>query len=47
MRARLAFALSLAIEFDCYLIDEIILVGIRISSENVIMNYLKSVPIDQ
>ena len=25
--ARLAFALSLAIEFDCYLIDEIILVG--------------------
>jgi len=27
MRARLAFALSLAIEFQCYLIDEIILVG--------------------
>lgn len=27
MRARLAFALSLAIEFDCYLIDEILLVG--------------------
>lgn len=27
MRARLAFALSLAIEFECYLIDEIILVG--------------------
>lgn len=27
MRARLAFAMSLAIEFDCYLIDEIILVG--------------------
>jgi len=27
MRARLSFALSLAIEFDCYLIDEIILVG--------------------
>lgn len=27
MKARLAFALSLAIEFDCYLIDEIILVG--------------------
>ena len=27
MRARLAFALSLAIEFDCYLIDEIIAVG--------------------
>jgi capsular polysaccharide transport system ATP-binding protein len=26
-RARLAFALSLGIEFDCYLIDEIILVG--------------------
>lgn len=29
MRARLAFALSLAIEFDCYLIDEVILVGDR------------------
>jgi capsular polysaccharide transport system ATP-binding protein len=27
MRARLAFSLSLAIEFDCYLIDEIIMVG--------------------
>ena len=27
MRARLAFALSLAIEFDAYLIDEVILVG--------------------
>jgi len=27
MRARLAFALSLAIEFDCFLIDEIISVG--------------------
>ena len=27
MRFRLAFALSLAIEFDCYLIDEVILVG--------------------
>jgi capsular polysaccharide transport system ATP-binding protein len=27
MRARLAFGLSLAIEFECYLIDEIILVG--------------------
>lgn len=27
MRARLAFALSLVIEFDCYLVDEIILVG--------------------
>lgn len=27
MRARLGFALSLAIEFDCYLIDEVILVG--------------------
>ena len=27
MRARLAFAISLAIEFDCYLIDEIISVG--------------------
>jgi capsular polysaccharide transport system ATP-binding protein len=27
MRARLAFALSLAIDFDCYLVDEVILVG--------------------
>lgn len=27
MRARLGFALSLAIEFDCYLVDEIIMVG--------------------
>ena len=27
MKARLAFALSIAIEFDCYLIDEVILVG--------------------
>jgi capsular polysaccharide transport system ATP-binding protein len=27
MRARLAFALSLVIEFDCYLIDEVIMVG--------------------
>jgi capsular polysaccharide transport system ATP-binding protein len=27
MRARLAFGLSLAIEFDCYLIDEIVSVG--------------------
>jgi capsular polysaccharide transport system ATP-binding protein len=27
MRARLAFGLSLVIEFDCYLIDEVILVG--------------------
>lgn len=27
MRARLAFALSLAIDFDCYLIDEVIFVG--------------------
>jgi capsular polysaccharide transport system ATP-binding protein len=27
MRARLAFGLSLAIEFDCYMIDEIIMVG--------------------
>jgi capsular polysaccharide transport system ATP-binding protein len=27
MKARLGFALSLAIEFDCYLIDEIIMVG--------------------
>jgi len=27
MRARLAFGLSLAIEFDCYLIDEIMAVG--------------------
>lgn len=27
MRARLAFALSMAIEFDCFLIDEVIAVG--------------------
>jgi capsular polysaccharide transport system ATP-binding protein len=27
MKARLGFALSLAIEFDCYLIDEVIVVG--------------------
>lgn len=27
MQARLAFALSLAIEFDCYLVDEVIAVG--------------------
>ncbi|WP_174298214.1 ABC transporter ATP-binding protein [Sphingomonas bacterium] len=27
MRARLLFALSLAIEFECYLIDEVIMVG--------------------
>lgn len=27
MRARLAFALSIAIEFECYLIDEVIMVG--------------------
>ena len=27
MRARLAFALSMAIEFDCYLIDEVMAVG--------------------
>jgi capsular polysaccharide transport system ATP-binding protein len=27
MRARLGFGLSLAIEFDCYLIDEVIMVG--------------------
>jgi capsular polysaccharide transport system ATP-binding protein len=27
MRARLAFALSMAVDFDCYLIDEIIAVG--------------------
>ena len=29
MRMRLAFALSLAMEFDCYLIDEVLLVGDR------------------
>ncbi len=29
MRARLAFALSLAVDFECYLIDEVILVGDR------------------
>ncbi len=27
MRARLAFAVSMAVEFDCYLIDEVIAVG--------------------
>ena len=27
MRARLAFAISMIIEFDCYLIDEVIMVG--------------------
>jgi capsular polysaccharide transport system ATP-binding protein len=27
MKARLAFALSLAVDFDCYLIDEVIMVG--------------------
>jgi len=27
MRARLNFALSIAIDFDCYLIDEVIAVG--------------------
>ena len=27
MRARLAFALSIVIEFECYLIDEVIMVG--------------------
>ena len=27
MRARLAFAISMAIEFDCFLIDEVISVG--------------------
>lgn len=27
MRARLAFGLSIAIEFDCYLIDEVLMVG--------------------
>lgn len=27
MRARLAFALSIAIDFDCYLIDEVVAVG--------------------
>ena len=29
MRARLGFALTLAIEFECYLIDEVIMVGDR------------------
>jgi capsular polysaccharide transport system ATP-binding protein len=27
MRARLAFAISMAVEFDCYLIDEVVAVG--------------------
>jgi capsular polysaccharide transport system ATP-binding protein len=29
MRARLAFALSMAVEFDCFLIDEVVAVGDR------------------
>jgi capsular polysaccharide transport system ATP-binding protein len=29
MRARLAFAISMAVEFDCFLIDEIVAVGDR------------------
>lgn len=29
MRARLAFALSIAIDFDCYLVDEVFVVGDR------------------
>jgi capsular polysaccharide transport system ATP-binding protein len=33
MRARLAFAISLAIEFDCYLIDEVIAVGDKVFQE--------------
>jgi capsular polysaccharide transport system ATP-binding protein len=33
MRARLAFGLSLAIEFDCYLIDEVIAVGDQLFQE--------------
>lgn len=33
MRARLAFALSLSVEFDCYLIDEVIAVGDKRFSE--------------
>ena len=31
MRARLAFAISMAIEFDCFLIDEVIAVGDRVT----------------
>lgn len=27
MRARLAFAVSMAVEFDCFLIDEVVAVG--------------------
>ncbi|MDR9778980.1 ABC transporter ATP-binding protein, partial [Rhizobium hidalgonense] len=27
MRARLAFAISMAVEFDCFLIDEVVSVG--------------------
>ena len=30
MRARLAFGLSLSIDFDCYLVDEVISVGDKI-----------------
>ncbi len=33
MRARLAFGLSLAIEFDCYLIDEVVAAGDAIFRE--------------
>ena len=42
MRARLAFGLSLAIEFDCYLIDEIVSVGdavFRNKSEEELFGY--------
>ena len=47
MKARLAFALSLAVEFDCYLIDEVIAVGDSRFSENVSMNCLNGVKTDQ
>ena len=39
---RLAFALSLAIEFDCYLIDEVIMVGEQTSTRNAITSYSRS-----
>jgi capsular polysaccharide transport system ATP-binding protein len=35
MRARLAFAVSLAVDFDCYLIDEVSAVGDKRSTQNV------------
>lgn len=42
MKARLAFALSLSIEFDCYLIDEVIAVGDADLQQNASMSFLKN-----